>query len=186
MCDVGGDCGYVVSAVSDDVGKGLFATRQFSKGETVLAETPLVSCQHAWNAAYGYSACHLCLTPLETAQDNARRLSDDPSVVLPNSECCQTRTAFHVECEACPARYCSESCRSEAWDRFHKTLCYGSKSPDPNHPLMRLMEAWRSMHFPPETTSVEIVARILASIVQASNPDEQTARYTYEQRHRRM
>ncbi len=67
------DPGYAVLQVDEDVGRGLFATRSFAKGETILAETPLVSCQHAWNAAYGYAACHLCLTPLETAEQNARR-----------------------------------------------------------------------------------------------------------------
>ncbi len=121
----GGGQGFAVVTVDDDVGRGLFATRTFSSGETILTETPVVSCQHAWNASYGYSACHLCLAPLETAEQNARRLSDNPGILLPNSECCQTRPNFHVECESCPVKYCSDQCRREAWDRFHKTLCYG-------------------------------------------------------------
>ncbi len=41
---------------------------------------------------------------------------------------------------------------------------------------MRLKETWRNLHFPPETTSVEMVCRILATIVQAPDPDEQTAK----------
>ncbi len=104
------------------------------------------------------------------------RLSNNPCVILPNSECCLTRPNFHVECESCPARFCSDQCRREAWDAFHKTLCVGSKDPDEAHPFVRLMDTWRSLHFPPETTSAETVARILASIVQAQDPDAQTAR----------
>ena len=119
------DPGFAILPVDEDVGHGLFATRAFAQGETVLSETPLVSCQHAWNEFYGYSSCHLCLSPLETAEENARRLSDSAAVLLPHSECCRTRPGFHVECEGCQVRYCSEQCRREAWNAFHKTLCYG-------------------------------------------------------------
>ena len=37
--------GFVVDAVSDDVGKGIFATRDFVAGETIFRERPLVSAQ---------------------------------------------------------------------------------------------------------------------------------------------
>ena len=37
--------GFVVDAVSDDVGKGIFATRDFVVGETIFRERPLVSAQ---------------------------------------------------------------------------------------------------------------------------------------------
>ena len=37
--------GFVVDAVSDDVGKGVFATRDFLAGETIFRERPLVSAQ---------------------------------------------------------------------------------------------------------------------------------------------
>lgn len=42
-------------------GRGLFATRQFQKGETIFEENPLVSCQFSWNSTYGYLACENCL-----------------------------------------------------------------------------------------------------------------------------
>ena len=37
--------GFIVDAVSDDVGKGLFATKEFAAGETIFRERPLVSAQ---------------------------------------------------------------------------------------------------------------------------------------------
>ena len=37
--------GFIVDAVSDDVGKGVFATRDFVAGETIFRERPLVSAQ---------------------------------------------------------------------------------------------------------------------------------------------
>ena len=37
--------GFVVDVVSDDVGKGIFATREFAAGETIFRERPLVSAQ---------------------------------------------------------------------------------------------------------------------------------------------
>ena len=36
---------FIVDAVSDDVGKGVFATRDFVPGETIFRERPLVSAQ---------------------------------------------------------------------------------------------------------------------------------------------
>ena len=37
--------GFIVDAVSDDVGKGIFATKEFAAGETLFRERPLVSAQ---------------------------------------------------------------------------------------------------------------------------------------------
>ena len=37
--------GFIVDVVSDDVGKGIFATREFAAGETIFRERPLVSAQ---------------------------------------------------------------------------------------------------------------------------------------------
>ena len=52
----------------------------------IFRERPLVSCQFPWNEEYGYRACHLCLEPLETAQENAQRLTNNPSLLLPHNE----------------------------------------------------------------------------------------------------
>ncbi len=121
------DPGYVVRQCEQDprAGRGLFATRHLLPGQTVFREAPMASCQFAWNRQYGYLACHHCMEPLETAQENVSRLTDNPGILLPNTECCVTRGGFHVACPNCGVKYCSKQCLDEAWHKFHKTLCLG-------------------------------------------------------------
>ena len=42
-------------------------------------------------------------------------------------------------------QYCSESCREAAWQLYHQCLCLGSAREDPEHPVNRLLELWRSV-----------------------------------------
>ena len=86
-------------------GKGLFATRDYAEGEIIFTEQPLVSAQFAWNAAYRYLACDHCMQSLETAEQMARRLTANVSVVLPHSECCSVRPGEHVSCHYCSVSY---------------------------------------------------------------------------------
>jgi hypothetical protein len=172
------DSGFVVSNVDARVGRGVFATRTFVKGETVFRERPMVSAQFAWNAAYSYRACHDCLEPLETAAENAARLSNDPAfLLLPHTECCATRTHFHVACPHCQVQYCSKECMDEAWSKYHRTLCLGSDRPDPNHPLLALTELWKSFHHPPESASITLLLRLLASIAQDEHPEDRMQKF---------
>ena len=99
-------------------------------GETIFIEKPLLSIQFSWNQIYGYKCCHHCLEPLETANENAVRLANDPNIVLPYEDCCATRKSFHVKCPNCDAIFCSQSCLEEAFNTYHKVLCHV----DPNHP----------------------------------------------------
>ena len=39
------------------------------------------------------------------------------------------------------------------------------------------MTIWQSFHYPPESTSITLITRILASIAQADNPEELIANY---------
>lgn len=55
-------------------------------GEVILQESPLVSSQFSWNKAYGYLACEHCMLPLETAQENIRRLAFDATIILPHGD----------------------------------------------------------------------------------------------------
>lgn len=43
--------------------------------------------------------------PLETAQENVRRLGGLPTFELPYPECCETRKELHVVCDECPVRF---------------------------------------------------------------------------------
>ena len=167
--DLNSDDNVLVQNINEYKGRGLFALRDFRKGETLFREKPIVSCQFSWNRVYGYKCCHHCLEPLETANENVVRLANDPNIVLPNHECCSTRQSFHCKCPHCDCWFCSKSCQEEAWNSYHKVLCHN----DPNHPLAILDEIWRPMHYPPETSSIGLVIRILATIVQAPDPEEQ-------------
>ncbi|XP_037092916.1 SET and MYND domain-containing protein 5-like [Pollicipes pollicipes] len=163
--------GVEVRNIDESIGKGLFATRDFKSGDVIFEERPLVCCQFLWNAAYGYLACDFCMRPLETAEENARRLTGNNALTLPHPECCGTKKEFVVECPTCDASYCCEACRDAAWSQYHKTLCTRSFTRDASHPLVILQETWKKMHYPPETACIMLVARMLATVRQAADTE---------------
>lgn len=77
------------------------ALRTLQPGEIIFEERPLVACQFLWNQAWGYSACDFCLRPLETAEENARRLTGNSALTLPFSHLCSTIKQNHVDCAGC-------------------------------------------------------------------------------------
>lgn len=153
-------------------GKGLFALKQIKKGDIIFEENPLVCCQFSWNKAYKYKACDHCLRPLETAQENACRLTGDPYLSLPYSECCTTDKSTIVTCPMCAEEYCSPSCKQIAFQQYHQTICPMSTDKSGTHPLEQLDEAWKHMHYPPETNSIFLIVRLLARIIQSPDPDK--------------
>ncbi|KAJ8014636.1 hypothetical protein DPEC_G00017690 [Dallia pectoralis] len=150
-------------------GKGLFAKTPINKGDSIFVERPLVSAQFLWNSLYKYKACEYCLRALETAEDNARRLSGIPGLTLPHPELCSVRPEMHQACPQCQVMYCSMECRQSAADQYHRTLCLGSSQDDPDHPMNKLKDAWRSVHYPPETSSVMLMARMVATVKQGQD-----------------
>ncbi|XP_045045300.1 protein-lysine N-trimethyltransferase SMYD5 isoform X2 [Desmodus rotundus] len=175
MCDVFSFCVGVagrapvpveVRFVSSCKGKGLFATQLIRKGETIFVERPLVAAQFLWNALYHYRACDHCLRALEKAEENAQRLTGKPGQVLPHPELCTVRKDLHQNCPHCQVMYCSAECRLAAAEQYHRVLCTGPSQDDPLHPLNKLQEAWRSVHYPPETSSIMLMARMVATVKQ--------------------
>jgi SET and MYND domain-containing protein 5 len=83
------------------------------------------------------------LRPLETAQENARRLTANPHLVLPNSDCDETVKEAQEICPHCATNFCSLSCKENAWNHYHKTLCTGTLGTLSDHPLEKLNEAWK-------------------------------------------
>ncbi|XP_013141688.1 PREDICTED: SET and MYND domain-containing protein 5 [Papilio polytes] len=160
--------GFEIRTSNSKKGKGLFATKKFDKGDIILEEDPLVSCQFAWNAAYRYLACDYCMRPLETPEQNVRRLSCKPDIVLPHANCFDINLENVATCDQCGTLYCGEECRQRAFDTYHRSLCYDTT--DAQHPIMVLLETWKQMHYPPETTSVMLLVRILAFIEQSNDP----------------
>lgn len=149
-------------------GKSCFAVNDIKESEVVLEEAPLVSCQFSWNRAYGYSACDYCFFPLETAEQNIRRLTFNNAITLLYPEADKTQEVLQniVECPECQTKFCSSNCLEEAEKKYHKVLCLGNPA---NCGFEEINEAWKKMHYPPETCSVMLVLRILAMI--KTNPD---------------
>ncbi|XP_063963551.1 histone-lysine N-trimethyltransferase SMYD5-like [Lytechinus pictus] len=153
-------------------GRGLFSTRDVAAGTVLFEEKPLVCAQFLWNEFYNYEACEHCLRSMENAEEMARRLSANPSLVLPYTECCKVKKENFVHCPHCQVVYCSSECREEAWNEYHQVLCISHHPPDPNHPLVILQEVWKTMHYPPETTSIMLIAKMIALIKQAKSKEE--------------
>ncbi|XP_067928201.1 histone-lysine N-trimethyltransferase SMYD5-like isoform X2 [Watersipora subatra] len=152
-------------------GRGLFTTEYVRAGDVLFEEEPLVACQFSWNACCHFDACDYCMRSLETAEQNARRLSKQESLVLPHPECCETQLLQHVVCEGCGTRYCCAECRSTAFTKYHRSICDGSKKELESHPLRVLENTWKDMHFPPETTSIGLFVKLFAMLQQADKKD---------------
>lgn len=162
------ELGVEVRVIGEPKGKGLFATKHFKKGDILFQERPLVCCQFAWNASYGYLACGYCMRPLEGAEENVRRLSTKNDVVLPHPECCPTKKDTHTECSVCKMKYCSTACKEQAWEQYHQLLCF---IPGSSHPLDIMNETWKQMHYPPETASIMLLAQMVATVRQAKDKE---------------
>ncbi|XP_062380778.1 histone-lysine N-trimethyltransferase SMYD5 [Sardina pilchardus] len=156
-----------VRFIDNTKGKGLFAKKAIRKGDTILIERPLICSQFLWNALYKYKACEYCLRSLETAEENARRLSGLPGLSLPHPELCRVRSELHQACPQCQVKYCSAECRKAAQEQYHRVLCLGPSQEDPDHPINKLLDAWRSVHYPPETSSIMLMAKMVAVVKQA-------------------
>lgn len=79
--------------------------------------------------------------PLETPEQNVRRLANKPDIVLPHPDCVDSILEEMTICNCCPVIYCSEACKSVAYDKYHRQLCYDFN--DTNHPISLLLDAWK-------------------------------------------
>ena len=98
-----------------------------------------------------------------------RRLTESPGLSLPFAkECCPTNKNEHCVCSSCGVKYCSVTCRERALNAYHRTLCVGNSSAADSldNPFNVLMDAWRQLHLPPETTTIELVVKLLALVKQ--------------------
>lgn len=59
-----------------------------------------------------------------------------------------------------------------AYFRYHSTLCLQWRIKDESHPLNQLNETWKQMHYPPETATVMLLARMVALVNQANNKQD--------------
>jgi SET and MYND domain-containing protein 5 len=147
----------------------LVSTKKILKNEEIYSESPLISSQFAWNEFYKYKACEYCMRPLETAQENVRRLCEDPTVELPYlKECCLTRKENHCQCSECGIEYCSVDCQQKAFEKYHNVMCFGTERNNPDHPYNVLLNVWRQIHLPTETTTINLVVKLIATVKQVN------------------
>ncbi len=152
-------------------GRGLFATQDIKCDEIISEEKPIVSSQFLWNEFYGYSSCEYCLKPLETAEENVRRLTNNASIVLPFSEICVTNKLIQCKCDFCHYKYCCLKCKTDSWNQYHRSICTSNPSNDPSlkETLNELINVWKERHYPPETASILLVVKIFAYIKQSND-----------------
>lgn len=117
------------------------------------------------------------MRPLETAQENARRLTGKTDLVLPFPQCCET-IKDQVICEACGVLFCGNNCRTKAFNQYHRNMCTQTMERNLTHPLEKLNEAWKQVHYPPESTSIMLLVRILTLIQQSPNRGETLGIFT--------
>uniref|UniRef100_A0A5K3FQA9 SET domain-containing protein n=1 Tax=Mesocestoides corti TaxID=53468 RepID=A0A5K3FQA9_MESCO len=156
-------------------GRSLVTTRPIQEGEVLFSERPLICCQFSWNRLDCYKSCDYCLQPLESPQDNARRLLKDPNFSLP-AVLGAPDGHFSVQifsCPSCGVEYCSEACRAASADEYHAFVCCTDK----DSAFDRLDQEWRNSHFPPETGTVMLLVRIAAAHFSAHFRQSARARH---------
>ncbi|CAF0828134.1 unnamed protein product [Brachionus calyciflorus] len=164
---------FEIKVIDQNKNRSLIAKKSFSKGDVLFSERPIVSAQFAWNEFYNYRACEFCMRPLESAQENIRRLCENPSINLPHlKQCCETKKSTHCVCSQCSIEYCSEDCRLQAFNLYHQTLCLGENRRNPSHPFNILMDVWKQIHLPPETTNIYLIFKLIAMMKQTGDKGE--------------
>ncbi|OXA50198.1 SET and MYND domain-containing protein 5 [Folsomia candida] len=58
--------------------------------------------------------------------------------------------------------YCSAQCKEKAFNEYHQILCFHAENPPEN--VSRLDDFWRSMHYPPETSNIMLLVRLLVKL----------------------
>ena len=149
-----------IAELSPDKGLALLTTRFIHKGEVLFTERPLICCQLSWNRFYGYKSCDFCLQPLESAQENARRLLRDNTFNLPFVPgACDGHSSVQIfQCPSCGVEFCSETCLFASLKEYHPFICCRGYE----NPFFQLEQEWRESHLPPETGTVMLLVRIAA------------------------
>jgi hypothetical protein len=53
--------------------------------------------------------------------------------------------------------------------RYHQSLCLQTRQINEHHPLVKLKETWKQMHYPPETATIMLLVRMVAMVNQATD-----------------
>ena len=114
-------------------GCGLLAKRSFRKGERIFRESALIALQYPFER--DIDACSHCLQTFEMAENSVVRYLADPaaaqraeSLPLPDFDRFGAAVPSVVNCTRCDEKYCSETCRDDAYGQYHRFLCLGQQS----------------------------------------------------------
>ncbi|ORX55926.1 SET domain-containing protein [Piromyces finnis] len=153
-----------VSWISNEKERGLKALKDFVPEEEIFIEEPIVSCQFLYNRQY-FPGCSYCMKSLEEPENMLQRLSGSAEIPnlpfifeykekYPQGDVYTNDNGLEV--------YCSEECKEKAYKEFQNLLDVDGR--DPEHPLLKLEELWKSFHYPPESATPILIARIIAII----------------------
>ncbi|KAL0482092.1 hypothetical protein AKO1_013211 [Acrasis kona] len=118
-----------VKWVNDLNGKELFSKEEFSPGDILLTEEPIVSQRHI-NDDSIIETCERCMKSLninslrcacEIICDN-QQSSDSMFQLLAQHEK-QYPPGIQVCICDCGAKYCSDTCKKLAWEQYHNVMC---------------------------------------------------------------
>ena len=84
--------------------------------------------------------------PLESAEQNIRRLTFDMTIILPLPEADPTNEIQQriVQCSECGAKFCSSECLAKAESIYHKIMCNASR---PGQAFDQVNEIWKWVEF---------------------------------------
>jgi len=143
-------------------GRGLFAEKDFAKGEVIFTEKPLCAMQHVENRAAAWTCgnCFAFLGSLESELINLQMYCGLPTNTkfrLPQSNSAPTQ---YVDCSGgCGEKYCSEECRNQSYVEHHQLLCVGPIT-DPMHPLV-LFKQYAIANNELFLLAAQVIARII-------------------------
>ena len=83
------------------------------------------------------------MKPLETAEENVRRLSNNNFFVLHFPEHNETDKSLITKCEKCQIEYCNNECKMLASEAYHDILCLGDDRLNSEHPMNILYDSWK-------------------------------------------
>jgi len=64
--------------------------------------------------------------------------------------------------------YCSTICYQQAMNNYHLTLCQSNENNNKDQLIRHIIDLWRSVHPPPETTSISLVLKLMAMLKQVN------------------
>lgn len=107
------------------------------------------------------------MTPLETAEENASRLTNE-QIQLPFIDNCLTDKTKHVSC-SCNEKYCSIECRCQAYQHYHQILCPMEEwnlKKDIKIKMEKLIEFWKENQNHHRASFILLLLKIICRIKQ--------------------